>query len=93
MPQKNTTGGTDVLWPAITDYQREVLGFISMRLSKDADLFKQLQECRSWEEVSLMQSKWMQTTLTDYAREAANVMKITTKQVEGGATGNLRLVA
>jgi hypothetical protein len=64
-----------------------------MRLTKDADLLRQLQECRSWEEASLLHSKWMQTTLSDYSREAAKVMKIGTKQAEGGAAGNLRLVA
>ena len=82
----------EALWSVMTDFQREVLGFISMRLTKDADLLRQLQECRSWEETTLLHSKWLQTTLSDYSSEAANVMKLGTKQVQGGA-GNLRLVA
>ena len=99
MPQKqerysiNLFTGPEAMWSVMTDFQREVLGFMSMRLTKDADLLRQLQECRSWEEASLLHSKWMQTTLSDYSREAAKVMKIGTKPIDSGAAGSLRLVA
>ena len=104
MPQKNTQErqrmnspwmltGTDALSSAIMEYQREVLGFLSMRLSKDSAFLRQLQECQSWHEASLLQSNWMQQTFTDYAREIANVFNIATKQVGDGRASHLRVVA
>jgi hypothetical protein len=89
----NMFPGPEALWSVMTDYQREVLGFMSMRLTKDADLLRQMQKCRSWEEATLLHSKWMQTTFSDYSRELAKVLNITPRQVEGGGARNLRLVA
>jgi|ERR687893_146121 hypothetical protein len=104
MPHKNTEerqamnvpwmlNGTDALWSALRDYQREVLDFMSMRLSKDSDFVRDLQGCRSWEEVALRQSKWMQETLTDYSRETAKVLNIAAKQTGNAQGRSLRLVA
>ena len=86
--------GTDALWSAMMDYPREMLGFMSMRLSKDSDFFRELQTCRSWTDASVLQSRWIQETLTDYSREVAKLLNITTERVGNGrAARNLRLVA
>ena len=49
----NMTWGLPVSEPllsSMTDYHREVLRFVAMRLSKDADAVRKLEACRSWHE-------------------------------------------
>ena len=80
----NMTWGLPVsepLLPSMTDYHREVLRFVAMRLSKDADAVRKLEACRSWHEMSLVHNKWMQEIFRDYFREVTKMMDLTTKKV------------
>ena len=64
----NMTWGLPVSEPllsSMTDYHREVLRFVAMRLSKDADAVRKLEACRSWHEMSLVHNKWMQEIFRD----------------------------
>ena len=79
----NMTWGLPVSGPLVssmTDYHREVLRFVAMRLSKDADAVRKLEACRNWQEMSLVHNKWMQETFRDYFTEVAKMMD-TTKHV------------
>jgi hypothetical protein len=86
--------GPSALVGLAMEYQRETLRFMSMRLSKDAEFLKRLQQCRNVQDAFNVEAEWMKESLHDYSSEAANVLAQTTERVSnGGNGGNLRRVA
>jgi hypothetical protein len=70
---------------ATTECQREMMGFISMRLEKDSETVREMMGCKNLADVTAMQSRWVEETLRDYNAEITKLMTICTKSVNGGA--------
>ena len=71
---------------ATTECHREMMGFMSMRLDKGAQTFREVLDCKSAAEISAVQSRWMEETLRDYNAEMTRLMAIYAKSADG-ATG------
>jgi hypothetical protein len=69
---------------AAAECQREMMGFVSMRLEKDAETAREMTGCRNPADVSAIQSRWMEETLRDYNAEMSKLMTIFAKSVNGG---------
>jgi hypothetical protein len=67
-----------------------MLDFVSHRLSKASEAARELGQCRSWEDASGVQSKWVSETLNDYSAQSTKVMAITIKEPAGVAQGRQR---
>ena len=76
-------------WFAATaECQREMIGFVSMRLEKDAEATRDMLACKNLADIAAIQSRWMEETLRDYNAEMGKLMTICTKSVNGGARSN-----
>ena len=75
-----TLPGTATWWSSVSEYQSEMFDFMSHRFAKDSAALHGLGECRNWDEVSSVNSKWLQDMSKDYSAEAIKVMAIYTKQ-------------
>ncbi|MBM6595267.1 phasin family protein [Microvirga sp. BT291] len=65
-----------------SEYQREMMGFVSMRLEKDADTTREILGCRSLADVTAIQSRWMEETMHDYNSEVDKLMSLCTRSAE-----------
>jgi hypothetical protein len=54
--------------------------FMSHRFAKDSAALQQVGQCRNWEDVSGLHSKWLQDLSKDYSAEATKITAIYTKQ-------------
>jgi hypothetical protein len=80
-----TLQGAEGWWSNTTEYQREMFDFMSHRFEKNSVALQGLGECRNWEEVSILHSKWLQDMSKDYAAETTKVIAIYTKQAADAA--------
>ncbi|PVE20759.1 hypothetical protein DC522_30480 [Microvirga sp. KLBC 81] len=71
---------------ATTECQREMIGFVSMRLEKDAEITREMMACKNLADVAAIQSRWIEQTLRDYNSEMSKLMTICTKSVNGGVS-------
>jgi len=69
---------------ATTESQREMLGFVSMRLEKDGEALREMMTCRNLADMTAIQSRWIEETLRDYNAEMTKMMTIYTKSVNRG---------
>ena len=74
---------TETWFTAVTECQREMMSFVSMRLEKDAETTREMMGCRNLADVTAIQSRWMEETLRDYNSEIGKLMTICTKSVNG----------
>ncbi len=72
--------GAQTWWSAMSEYNSEVLDFISNRFAKDSRTMRELNDCQNWNEISDLQTKWLQEALKDYSAEATKLMTIYAKQ-------------
>lgn len=70
---------------AATECQREMIGFVSMRLEKDAETNREMMACKNLADVAALQTRWIEEILRDYNSEMGKLMTICTKSVNGGA--------
>jgi len=71
--------GTEAWWARGSEYQSEMLDFMSHRLSKASEAVRELGQCRSWEDASGIHSKWIEGTLGDYSAQSTKVAAINVK--------------
>lgn len=67
-----------------TECQREMIGFMSMRLEKDSEAAREIMGCKNLADVTAIQSRWVEETLRDYNAEMTKRMTIFTKSVNSG---------
>jgi hypothetical protein len=72
--------GTETWWSTVSEYQSEMFDFMSHRFSKDSAALHGLGECRNWDEVLGVHSRWLKDMSKDYSAQAAKVTAIYTKQ-------------
>jgi hypothetical protein len=77
---------TEAWFTAATECQREMIGFVSMRLEKDAETTREIVACKNLADVTAIQSRWIEETLRDYNSEMTKLMTICTRSVNGGAS-------
>ena len=70
---------------AATECQREMFGFVSMRLGKDGETAREMMGCKNPTDVAAIQSRWVEETLRDYNTEMTKLMTICTKSMNGGS--------
>lgn len=71
-------------WFATTaECQREMMGFVSMRLEKDSETAREMLGCRNLTDVTSIQSRWLEETVRDYNSEMAKMMAIYNRSVNG----------
>ncbi|WP_262266428.1 phasin family protein [Microvirga yunnanensis] len=68
---------------AATECQREMFGFVSMRLGKDGETAREMMVCKNPTDVAAIQSRWVEETLRDYNAEMTKLMTICAKSVNG----------
>jgi hypothetical protein len=73
---------------ATTGCQREMMGFMSMRLEKDAETTREMMGCKNLADFAAIQSRWIEETQRDYNTEMTKLMTICTNSVNGGAGPN-----
>jgi hypothetical protein len=76
---------TEAWFAATTECQREMIGFVSMRLEKDGEAAREMMGCKNLADVAAIQSRWVEETLRDYNAEMTKLMNICTRSVNGGA--------
>lgn len=67
-----------------TECQREMTGFVSMRLEKDTEITRKMMGCKNMADVAAIQSSWLEETLRDYNAEITKLMTICTKSANVG---------
>ncbi|WP_262265989.1 phasin family protein [Microvirga yunnanensis] len=75
---------SEAWFSAATECQREMIGFVSIRLEKDAETTREMMGCKNLTDVAAIQSRWIQETLRDYNSEISKLMTICTKSANGG---------
>ncbi|MGO4573327.1 phasin family protein [Microvirga sp. 2TAF3] len=79
---------TETWFATVTECQREMMGFVSLRLGKDGETVRKMMGCKNLADVTAIHSRWIEETLRDYNAETAKLMAICTKSVNsGGRTG------
>lgn len=72
-------------WFAATaECQREMIGFVSRRLERDAEVAREIMSCKNVADVAAIQTHWIEETLRDYNAEMNKLMAICTKSTNGG---------
>jgi len=66
-----------------TECHREMIGFVSMRLEKDNETFREIIGCKNLADVTAVQSRWMEETLSDYSAEMSKLMAIYSRPANG----------
>jgi len=64
---------------AATECQREMIGFVSMRLGKDGEAAREMLACKSPADATAIQTPWIEETLRDYGSEMTKLMALCTK--------------
>ena|SRR5215212_4709351 len=77
--------GTKTWWSSSAEYQSEMFDFMSHRFAKDSAALQEVGECRNWEDVSGVHSKWLNDMSNDYSAEGTKVMAIYTKYAANAA--------
>jgi hypothetical protein len=68
--------------------QREMIGFVSMRLGKDGEAAREMLACKNTVDATSIQARWIEETLRDYGSEMTKLMALCTKAMnERGRTG------
>jgi Phasin protein len=75
-----TLPGMETWWSSFSEYQSEMFDFMSHRFAKDSSAVHELGECRNWEEVSGLHSRWLHEMSKDYSAEATKIGAIYSKQ-------------
>ena len=70
---------------ATTECQREMIGFVSLRLEKDAEITREIMACKNLADVATIHARWMEETLRDYSSEMGKLTTICTRSINGGA--------
>lgn len=70
---------------ASAECQREMIGFISMRLEKDGEIAREMMGCKNLADATAVQSRWMEETLRDYNDEMGKLMTICSRSINGGS--------
>lgn len=68
---------------AVTEYQREMVDFVSMRLEKDSVAVRDMMGCKSPTDAAAVQSRWIEQTLRDYNSEMKKLTAICTRSTKG----------
>lgn len=70
-------------WVSVTtECNRELVGFVSMRIEKDGDTLREMMGCGNIADATTIQSRWVQDTLRDYNTEMNKLMAICRKSME-----------
>jgi len=72
--------GAETWWFSVSEYQGEMFDFLSHRFSKDSVALHGLGECRNWDDVSALHSRWLQDMSKDYSAQTTKLFAIYTKQ-------------
>jgi hypothetical protein len=64
---------------AAAECQREMMGFLSMRLGKDGATAREMMGCKNPADVTAIQSRWVEETMRDYSSEMTKLMALCTK--------------
>ncbi|WP_262298288.1 phasin family protein [Microvirga sesbaniae] len=75
---------TEAWFSAAAECQREMIGFVSMRLEKDATTTREMMSCKNLADAAAIQSRWMEETLRDYNAEMGKLTTICTRSANGG---------
>lgn len=76
---------TEAWFAASAECQREMIGFVSMRLEKDGEAAREMMGCKNLADVAAIQSRWVEDTLRDYSTEMTKLMNICTNSINDGA--------
>jgi hypothetical protein len=73
------------MWFGITiECQREMMGFMSMRLERDGEALREMAGCKNLTDMTRLQSRWVEQTLRDYNSEFEKLTSICTDAAKGG---------
>ena len=75
---------TETWFAATAECQREMMSFMSMRIEKDGETAREVLGCRNLDDVTAIQSRWLEETVRDFNSEMTKLMTIYAKSVEGG---------
>jgi hypothetical protein len=64
---------------AAAECQREMIGFVSMRLGKDGEAAREMLACKNPTDATAIQTRWIEETLRDYGSEMTKLMALCTK--------------
>jgi Phasin protein len=68
---------------ASAECQREMMGFMSMRLEKDGETAREMLGCKNPADATAIQSRWIEETLRDYSSEMTKLMTLCNRAVNG----------
>jgi len=68
---------------ASAECQREMMGFMSMRLEKDGETAREMLSCKNPADATAIQSRWIEETLRDYSSEMTKLMTLCNRAVNG----------
>ena len=68
---------------ASAECQREMMGFMSMRLEKDGETAREMLSCKNPADATAVQSRWIEETLRDYSSEMTKLMTLCNRAVNG----------
>jgi hypothetical protein len=68
---------------AVTECQREMADFISIRLERDSGVVRDMMSCKSPTDAAAVHSRWVEQTLRDYNSEIKRLMSIYTSSIKG----------
>jgi hypothetical protein len=68
---------------ATAECHREMIGFVSMRLEKDNDTFREMLDCKNAADATTIHSRWVEETLRDYNSEIMKLMNIFATSMNG----------
>ena len=69
---------------AVTECQREMRGFVSMRFEKYGKTAREMLGCKNLADVTAIQSRWIEEILRDYSSETTKLMTLCTKAMSTG---------
>jgi Phasin protein len=71
--------GLEAWFATASEYQREVVDFVSNRLAKNSDTMREMLGCRNPADAMAIHARWVQETIRDYSAERTRMLAIYTK--------------
>jgi uncharacterized phage infection (PIP) family protein YhgE len=74
----------------VTQMQRELASFMSTRLRHDMSVQQELLQCRSFDEVRAIQTRFLQTAIDQYSAEATKLMQMSQDMMQRTVMRNMQ---
>jgi hypothetical protein len=69
----------ETMWSTLGECQREMAGFMALRMEKDTEIFREALTCKTMSDALSLQTRWVEDVMKDYGAETNKMMSLYSK--------------